>query len=37
LAAATGRATHGAPRETYLTEILAPEPVMEVAFPLLPS
>jgi hypothetical protein len=36
-AAATGRATHGAPRETYLTEILAPEPVMEVAFPLLPS
>lgn len=33
---AAGRELAGAPRETYLTELDAAEPAMEVAFPLLP-
>jgi hypothetical protein len=36
-AAAAGRAIGGVPRETYVTDPAAPEPVLEVAFPLLPS
>ena len=35
-AAAAGREPAGAPRETYLTELDAAEPAMEVAFPLAP-
>ena len=36
-AAAVGRELAGAPRETYLTELEAAEPAMEVAFPLVPQ